>query len=109
MPKVIKEIPAKSSLLVEKMNEISDATYYYAEHREPWKIAYAAYVNPHDFYPTPTFLGYYDCVEDAEKALSFYEEYGGYIEQTTYGQLNSIMFLNKNKGKYYEKSKILYR
>ena len=88
MNKIIKEIPAKSALLGKKKG-ISDATYYHAEHREPWKIVYAAYVNPHDFYPAPTFLGYYDSVEEAEKAISFYAEYGGYIEQTTYGQLNS--------------------
>lgn len=92
MSKIIKEIPAKSALLVQKKKGNSDANYYHAEHKEPWKIAYAAYVNPHDFYPTPTFLGYYDSVEDAEKAISLYAEYGGYIEQTTYGQLSSIMF-----------------
>ena len=53
-----------------------------------WEVTPSLLQEPHSF----NCWSSQDSVEDAEKALSLYAEYGGYIEQTTYGQLNSIMF-----------------
>ena len=86
MINIVKVIPPEATL--ERKPE--ETVAYCATKHDPWKPLFIAWINPHDYYPTPTCAGYYDTLEDAEKALKD-NPYGGYIEETTWSTFDEII------------------
>lgn len=79
------------------IQEITDAIFneneigiYRNESKKMSDIIYVAWGNPHDCYGR-TCLGFYDTREEAEESLRNFS-YGGEIEETTYGEFNSVRF-----------------
>lgn len=91
MKNIVKVVPGKSPLEWKPEESVA----FTATRHDPWKTVYIAWINPHGAYPTDTCIGYYDTEEEAEDAIKthMYSQYGGYVEQTTWGNIEgTIMY-----------------
>lgn len=90
--KIVKEIPGLLEIEKAMLKKEDNASSYCSVKHDPWKPVYIVIENAHDFYGE-TCHGEYDTLEEAEKWLEiFCKENGGRIEQTTYGEIESVTF-----------------
>ena len=91
MRKIVKEIHGMSPLELGLLPKEDDAISYTAEKHDPWKPVYIVIENAHGCYGE-MYHGRYDTLEEAEKWLEICcKKYGGRIEQTTYGELETVI------------------
>lgn len=63
---------------------------YTCENHNPWETVYITHINAHGSYPE-TIGGYYTDLKKAEESIEM-QGYGGWIEQSTWGELTISRF-----------------